>query len=217
MEHDPPPAVWLIPPLALLILPSLGQGPLGSRLAVLFAELLLGLPVLLGTPASLRSGILPLRLASARWRLALCWAPLPLAALYQLLHAGWLRILPPDPAGDAALRAALTPGTPLEAVLILSSLLVVAPVAEEIFFRGLLPWLWVRHLDPRGRVWGPALLFAAAHGSVRHLPSLLLLGLLLGWLRDRSGSLLPGMALHFAVNLGGWLMLHAGGLLDRLP
>jgi membrane protease YdiL (CAAX protease family) len=207
---DLPPAVWLIPPLALLLLPSMGHGPVGERLAVLFAELMLGLPILLGTPAALRPGILPAQALSPGWRRALWWAPLPLALLYQSLHVWSQSFLPADPAGEEALRRALTPGSPVEAALIVSSLLIVAPLTEEIFFRGLLPWLWRRHLGPQGTIWGPALLFAALHGSLRALPSLVLLGWVLGWARERSGSLLPGIALHLAVNLVGWYAFREG-------
>ncbi|MFA7331820.1 MAG: type II CAAX endopeptidase family protein [Candidatus Delongbacteria bacterium] len=207
---DPPPAVWLIPLLALLILPSMGQGPIGTRLAVLFTELLLGLPILLGTPQELRPGILPNRALTPAWRRALWLAPLPLAVLYQVLHLGVQGLLPPDPAAEATLRDLLTPGSPLEGALIGLSLLGLAPVMEEILYRGLLPWLWRRHLGTPGALWGPALLFAASHGSLRALPSLWLLGLALGWARERSGSLWPGMALHLAVNLTGWLAWRHG-------
>jgi len=207
-----PPAVWLVPPLALILLPPLGEGPVGSRLAVLGAELLLGLPVWLGTPLVLRSQILPWRRLAPGW-----WAALALALLFAVLHhllhvlaASWL---PADPAATEALRQALLPGSALQAVIILGSLLLVAPVTEEIYFRGLLPWLWRRHLGPAGALWGPAALFAAAHGNPRGLPLLFLLGLALGWCRERSGSLLPGMVLHLAVNLAGWLVFsHAEGL-----
>lgn len=199
-----PLAVWLVPPLALLLLPPLGQGPVGSRLAVLGAELLLGLPVWLGTPEPLRGGVLPGAPLSRGWKAALLLAPL-LAALHQVMHQRLQAWLPVDPAAAEHLRQALLPGSPLEAVLILGSLLLAAPVCEEIFFRGLLPWLWRRHVGSRGALWGPAALFAAAHGSLGLLPLLFLLGLALGWCRERSGSLLPGMVLHFFVNLAGWL------------
>lgn len=199
-----PLAVWLVPPLALLLLPPLGQGPVGSRVAVLGAELLLGLPVWLGTPGPLRSAILPWAPLGRRWAAALLLAPL-LAALHQFLHQAVQAWLLPDPASAQRLRQALLPGSNLEAALILGSLLLAAPVCEEIFFRGLLPWLWRRHVGSRGVLWGPAALFAAAHGSPGLLPLLFLLGLALGWCRERSGSLLPGMVLHLCVNLAGWL------------
>jgi membrane protease YdiL (CAAX protease family) len=200
-----PPAVWLVPPLALILLPPLGEGPVGSRLAVLGAELLLGLPIWLGTPGPLRAQILPWQRISAGWWAFLALAP-ALAGLYHGLHLVAASWLPADPAAMEALRQALLPGSALEAVLVLTSLLLVAPLTEELFFRGLLPWLWRRNLGPLGALWGPAALFAAAHGNLGHMPLLFLLGLALGWCRERSGSLLPGVLLHLAVNLTGWLV-----------
>ena len=201
-----PPAVWLIPWAGLILLPSAGQGPIGSRLAVLFAELLLGLPLLIATPRVLRPQILPVPPLGRRWRWAAALLALPVALLYQALHIGMTRLLPGSTDAEQAVRLALTPGSLPESLLIGSSLLLAAPVMEELFFRGLLPWLWQRRWR-RGVVLGPALVFALSHASLPSLPSLLILGLLLGWLRQRSGSLVPGMVLHFAVNLTGFLML----------
>ena len=42
--------------------------------------------------------------------------------------------------------------------------------------------------------------FALCHGAPAVLPIHMGLGLYLGWLRERSGSLLPGMLMHFAYN-----------------
>jgi membrane protease YdiL (CAAX protease family) len=207
-----PSVVWLVPWAGLILLPSAGQGPVGSRLGVLFAELMMGLPLLLATPRALRSAIMPFPPLSRGWKKALLLAP-PLALAYQQVHQWLSGLLPDAEAAEEVLRRALTPGNALEGVLIGSSLLAAAPVMEELFFRGLLPWLWERRWR-RGALAGPALIFALAHASLRALPSLLLLGLLLGWLRRRSGSLLPGMLLHAAVNLSGFLHLL---LLPELP
>ena len=42
--------------------------------------------------------------------------------------------------------------------------------------------------------------FALVHGQPAVLPIHLSLGLYLGWLRERSNSLLPGMLMHFLYN-----------------
>ncbi|MDP2360684.1 MAG: type II CAAX endopeptidase family protein [bacterium] len=203
---DLPPAVWLIPWAGLLILPAAGSGPIGSRLGVLFAELLLGLPALLATPPILRPEILPFPRLPRNWLLGAVLLA-PLAAVLHALVALLVNHLFPMPSDlEETLRQALVPGSPAEALLIGASLLIVAPIMEEIFFRGLLPWLWKRHF-PRGAVAVPALLFAVSHANPWAFPSLLLLGLLLGLLRERSGSLLPGILIHGAVNLLGYGLL----------
>lgn len=81
-----------------------------------------------------------------------------------------------------------------------------APLAEEVVFRGaalrsLLGWA-----EGRGE-WGAwtaiavsALLFAAAHLNPAQMPHAFIVGLLLGWMYWRTGSILPGMAYHWANN-----------------
>jgi len=205
MGRELPPVVWFVPWLGLLLLPPLGEGPVGERLAVLFAELLLGLPALLATPALLRSNLLPIQPTSSLLVQGVLWG-LPIA----IAHAGlsmasqWLWPLPLEM--EQLLRATLLPHGALQVLLTGGTLLVVAPVMEEIFFRGVMRHLWGERLR-RGRLWGPALLFALAHGNPWSLPVLFLLGLTLGWLRERTGSLVPGILAHAAVNALGWCWL----------
>ena len=76
---------------------------------------------------------------------------------------------------------------------------VVAPVVEELTFRGLGYTLLVRF-----GVW-PAILitglaFGLAHGLVDGLPELVLFGCMLAWLRSRTDSTYPGMIVHGTFN-----------------
>ena len=89
---------------------------------------------------------------------------------------------------------------------------VLAPLVEELVFRGLL-YGWVA-----GR-WGslPALVvsslaFAAAHFEPAHIVLVLPLGLLFGWLRRRTDSLLPSLFSHILNN--GFALLAAVYLPD---
>jgi membrane protease YdiL (CAAX protease family) len=77
---------------------------------------------------------------------------------------------------------------------------VLAPIVEELIFRGLL-YGWVA-----GR-WGglaglivSSLVFAAAHIEPAHVILVLPLGLLFGWLRRRTDSLLPSLFSHIMNN-----------------
>jgi hypothetical protein len=73
------------------------------------------------------------------------------------------------------------------------------PIVEEAACRG----LGFRLLETYGRgvaIVGSAVAFALAHGAVIDLPWVLVTGLGLGYLRSRSESLYPGMALHAIVN-----------------
>jgi membrane protease YdiL (CAAX protease family) len=75
----------------------------------------------------------------------------------------------------------------------------VAPVVEELTYRG----LGYSLLEPFGR-WAAILvtgaLFAASHGLVEGFPELMLFGCALAWLRSRTGSVFPGMAVHAVFN-----------------
>jgi hypothetical protein len=84
------------------------------------------------------------------------------------------------------------------------SILVVAvqpAIFEELAFRGVVFSALRRVLESREAVLVTALMFMILHLSVLSFPHLLLIGLVLGWLRVRTGSLVPGMFLHFTHNL----------------
>jgi membrane protease YdiL (CAAX protease family) len=76
---------------------------------------------------------------------------------------------------------------------------VFVPIVEEAACRG----LGFRLLEAYGRrvaIVGSAVAFALAHGAVIDLAWVLVTGLGLGYLRSRSGSLYPCVALHAFVN-----------------
>lgn len=83
------------------------------------------------------------------------------------------------------------------------TLLVVAvspAIVEEIAFRGMLQGRLMALLGARQGLLVTAMAFTLVHMSPATMPIHLGLGLYLGWLRERSGSLLPGMLTHFAYN-----------------
>jgi hypothetical protein len=96
----------------------------------------------------------------------------------------------------------------------------VAPWIEEVAMRGLLLGaLWSRF-----GFWIAAAVSGFAWASIHLTPSVLILftaeGMLLAWVRRRTGSILPGVGLHGAQNTlatavsgGGWAPLPVAGLL----
>ena len=61
------------------------------------------------------------------------------------------------------------------------------------------------------RVWAlviSALLFALSHLNPAQMPHAFLIGLLLGWLYMRTGSILPGIIYHWANNTAAYLLFH---------
>ena len=84
------------------------------------------------------------------------------------------------------------------------------PVVEEMVFRGcvlksLLEW------KPQHRWWMialSALLFSLVHMNPAQMPHAFLIGLLLGWMYMRTGSIAPGVAYHWANNTAAYVMFH---------
>lgn len=79
------------------------------------------------------------------------------------------------------------------------AVVVFVPIVEELACRG----LGFRLLEAYGQrvaIVGSAIAFALAHGAVIDLPWVLVTGLGLGYLRGRSGSIYPCVALHAIVN-----------------
>jgi CAAX protease family protein len=84
------------------------------------------------------------------------------------------------------------------------STVVVAPVTEELFFRGFLHRGWAPSwLGVSGTIVVTAALWAVLHQQYNILGLLFIFvaGLILGWMRQRSGSTLLPMVLHTANNL----------------
>jgi len=84
------------------------------------------------------------------------------------------------------------------------------PVVEEMVFRGavlksLLRW-------QRRRPWAmialSALIFSLCHLNPAQMPHTFLIGLLLGWMYMRTGSIVPGVAYHWANNTAAYVMFH---------
>ncbi len=78
---------------------------------------------------------------------------------------------------------------------------IIAPIAEEVVFRGA---ILRRLLDIGGHPWvaiiGSALIFGAIHGNMAQFYHAFFMGLLLGWIYLRTGSILPGIIIHWVNN-----------------
>lgn len=90
--------------------------------------------------------------------------------------------------------------TPIDLVLLLILVAIIAPVAEELLFRGLLYPVLRRSWGVTLAIILNALLFGFAHVVLILIPGLFFVGLILAWVRERSGSVIPGMLLHALQN-----------------
>lgn len=161
-----------------------------------FASLVSGALVLTIVAAAGRFGTTGLQPARARhvaegagaavlgFAIALAWIE-----LLSVVAPAWSD----DPTCQSLLRA-LGPGWAIFVLAISPALL------EELAFRGLLQGRLMALLGARNGLVVGAAAFAICHGPTAALPLHFGLGLYLGWLRERSGSLLPGMLTHFGYN-----------------
>jgi CAAX protease family protein len=90
---------------------------------------------------------------------------------------------------------------PLEVVALVVLVGVIVPVGEEVFFRGLTFGALRRVMNRHAAVMTSALFFAGAHLQPVELLPILILGMILAYLYDYTGSLVPGMIAHGVNNL----------------
>ncbi len=102
-----------------------------------------------------------------------------------------------------AIRQHLTQGPLLPRLPMYVAVVLVAPIAEELIFRGA---LWSLIEEAAGSWWSlilTSLLFALYHQDPLHIAAVFWTGLFLGWLRLQSGSVWPGVVGHGLNNLLG--------------
>jgi len=88
----------------------------------------------------------------------------------------------------------------LDPWLVILAVVILAPIAEEVFFRGVVFNAWLREGGRRWAFIGSSALFALIHASVVALLPIFLLGLALAWIYQRTGNLLAPIAMHAMVN-----------------
>ena len=85
----------------------------------------------------------------------------------------------------------------------------IAPLVEELFFRGFLLTYLKKHLTTWGAILISAALFAVAHQNLDSMLPLWVLGIVLGVAYEHTGSLLLPMGIHACFNLTTGLTLLA--------
>ena len=138
------------------------------------------------------------------------WRPCPVSGAIRSAVAGWFMVTPVvmltgwllvrlvgDPSGsNPLLELVLASRDPLALALLAFTAVILAPLFEEIIFRGALLPVLARRL---GSSWGvllSALFFAMAHISLGELAPLTVLGIGLALVRLSSGRLLPSVLMH---------------------
>ena len=87
------------------------------------------------------------------------------------------------------------------------ALCVMPAIAEELLFRGAFQGL-MRPCGSAAAIFAPALLFGVLHLDLAQGLTAFACGVFLGWLAERSGSILPGMLLHLVNNALAFLTIY---------
>jgi membrane protease YdiL (CAAX protease family) len=186
--------------------------PLGMRPLLIASELALIVPALalllmLRRPIAASLGIAAIRRGTAAVALfggIALWATS--LGLLEVQSSVW----PPSEAFLETFRQlheALRPRGPLDAILSVVAIAVFPAVCEEILFRGVVLPALLRPLGTIGAVLGSALLFGVIHldftgegAAFTRIPFAIVVGVGLGLLRVRTGSLLPPAIAHATLN-----------------
>jgi len=135
------------------------------------------------------------------------WAPLLKTFQDKLWH--------PDPESERDMMNAFVAALqtyPVIKVIVIGAL---AGVCEEILFRGPIQCSMLRRIPAWAAILFTALLFAGMHLDVHGFPLRTLLGMLLGWIVWRTGSIYPAMLAHglydtSSLAMAAWQIHHSG-------
>jgi membrane protease YdiL (CAAX protease family) len=124
----------------------------------------------------------------------------------------------PPPAAVLAERVArITPHSSFEGAAIFLVVAGLGPCVEELFFRGALFGALRQSHGALATALAVAALFALGHMDARLLLPLFATALVIGLVRERSGSVWPGVALHGAFNAATLTVVFAGDAADGKP
>ena len=105
-----------------------------------------------------------------------------------------------EPVVQEAVQMVMATEHPVEVGLQVVSVVIMAPIAEELLFRGIL-YNTIKHTGyPLAGMIISAALFALVHGSLALTLPLFVMGLALAWVYEKSGSIIAPMVMHATFN-----------------
>ena len=118
-----------------------------------------------------------------------------------------VQVFIPQPDYILDLNGALKPETTLGFILLFIAVVIIAPLGEELLFRGFLQhFLETYWKDITKAVLVTSLFFAFIHMNSYWFIQIYLLGIFLGYLSWKSGSIIPSLILH-SINNGAAILL----------
>lgn len=147
------------------------------------------------------------------WVAVLYGAGLLLAAA--LLLAGVFQAIGVDPPTQQVVEGAEEAERLAERLVIAVFIGLLAPVVEELLFRGMLFDALLRRTSVRRTIWISGAVFGLVHlvdpASFALVPALIGLGVILGYVRQRTGSLSQPILMHVGFNSVTAIALFVGG------
>ena len=112
-----------------------------------------------------------------------------------------------EPTSQEAVEMVARASAPPELALQALSVVVMAPICEELLFRGVI-YPSLRDLGHhRLAIAASSLLFAAIHGSLALMLPLTVLAVILVWLYEKTGSIIAPVLMHAAFNAVNFAMI----------
>jgi uncharacterized protein len=157
------------------------------------------------------------------WPLAFAIAPVTVFFMWCLMGAlhftgwnGWLEKSLGIESMQEAVKLLQEAKDPLVVILMAVAAVIVAPLAEEVVFRGYLYPAAKRFCGPVGAILFSSLVFAAAHGNVVALLPLFTLAVILCFLYELTGSIWACISVHFLFNAAtvGIQLLARSGIIE---
>ena len=160
-------------------------------------------------------------IAAANWRHAFSLTRFPLSLIAPLVIGGfglslvlvevigWI----PMPEFIEEMFREIMSGNPVSKFI---ALVVIAPVAEEMLFRGLIFREFARRYSMNHAIFGSAALFGLFHLNPWQIVVAFPIGVIAAWLVLKTGSIIPGIVLHAALNFtSSFLLIPIGALFGQ--
>jgi membrane protease YdiL (CAAX protease family) len=135
-------------------------------------------------------------------------AALPIVWTFQAISIRVLQLLTFHPQEQEAVALLRTTEDWSSRILLGIATIAIAPVAEEVIFRGILYPAGKRAGYPRLSLWGTSLLFGAIHFNLGTLMPLTFLALVLACLYEYTGNLLACITVHSVFNAANFVALY---------
>jgi membrane protease YdiL (CAAX protease family) len=97
----------------------------------------------------------------------------------------------------------------LERIVLGIGTIFIAPIGEELVFRGILYPAVKRHYGQQLALWGTAIVFGVIHFNLGSFLPLTLLAVVLVWLYEYTGNLVAPIAVHCVFNAANFVMLYS--------